>query len=143
MKNSKGIIFNFLRSQRHITLSASSLDGGPEGITVNYVVDGDAIYVYINAEDYRKYTKELDDIELAGVISADQKTIQIVAHCKRLRNGHEVSAKKIIEKSDLRAQYYFTASTRFFEISPTIIRYQDYGKRPVENVFYEISLEKA
>lgn len=139
MKNSKGLIYKFLRAQKHITLSAPGTDGSPEGITVNYTVEKDHVYAYINSEDYIKYPNQLTDIEIAGVISADHKTLQLVAQCKRLPDKTAQIIKAKIEASDPNARYYFTASTKFFQITPTILRYQDYSKRPVENAYYETS----
>lgn len=137
MKNSKGLIYNFLRAQRHITLSAPGKDGGPEGITVSYAISKNQLYVYINSEDYSKYPDQLKSAEVAGVISADHKTLQLVAHCQLLPGKRAQDIKGLIEKNYPNARYFFTTSTRFFHLTPSIMRYQDYSKRPVENAFYE------
>lgn len=140
MKNSKGLIYTFLRTHRHITLSAPGNDGGPEGITVNYFVDRDQLYVYINLEDYIKYPGHLAAAEVAGVVSADHKTLQMVAQCRQLNNRHSNEIRIKIESNDPNAKYFFTTSTKFFHIVPSIMRYQDYSKRPIENAFYETDL---
>ncbi len=138
MKNSKGIIYNFLRSHSHITLSSPGKDGSPEGITINYFVDKDQLYVYINSEDYLKYPDQLNSAEVAGVVSADHKTLQLVAQCTKLNAKKTDIIKDLIASSAPHAKYFFTSSTRFYHIMPSIMRYQDYGKRPVENAFYEM-----
>jgi len=143
MKNSKGLIYRFLRNQSHITLSAPGKDGSPEGITVNYFVDGDQLYVYITSEDYTKYPNQLADTEIAGVVSADYKTLQLVAHCKRLTDKRASVIQNLVNKTDPNARYFFTTSTKFYHILPSILRYQDYSKRPVENAFYEVDAATA
>lgn len=142
MRNSKGLIYNFLRSHHHITLSAPGKDGGPEGVTVNYFVDKDQLYAYINSEDYSKYPNQLARSEVAGVISADHKTLQLVAQCQRLNDKRADEVRQLLELSDPNAKYFFTTSTRFFHIVPSIMRYQDYNKRPIENAFYETDTTK-
>jgi uncharacterized pyridoxamine 5'-phosphate oxidase family protein len=138
MKNSKGKIYKFLRENDTLTLATVSEKGKPEAASMRYVVDGDNILLFVTNKSYRKYRNLLANPEVACVVTAERLTLQFDAMTQEVSGPlAEDTKQKIIEVLPEQAQY-MTEDTRFFTISPTWMRMQDYNKRPVEQCFYEL-----
>lgn len=136
MKSSKGRIYTFIRQHQSMTLATASAEGKPEAATIKYVVDGDNLLFNVTSTDYRKYKNLLANPEVACVITADHTTVQFEALTQEVQGPLALEIKSKMLEADPTFANYFTDKTRFFIIRPTWMRLQDYGKKPVEQVFY-------
>ncbi len=139
MKKSKGQIYKFLRENDTMTLATVSAEGKPEAASMRYAVDGDNIQLFITYKSYRKYHNLLTHPEVACVITADRRTLQFEALSQEVTGPLAMDVRQKILAALPLMEEFMSEETRYFTISPTWMRMQDYNKRPVEQYFYEPS----
>ncbi|MDO8265409.1 MAG: pyridoxamine 5'-phosphate oxidase family protein [Candidatus Saccharibacteria bacterium] len=138
--DNKSAIYDYLKSNKYMTLATSSSEGRPEAATVEYVMDGDELLINTYTY-YRKYKNLLDNPFVACVITTKHdQTLQFDGRILLLSGEDAVSAKQkmLIAEPDF-ANFFNDNDTRFFKITPTWMRLRDYTKQPMKVYEFEIN----
>jgi len=137
MKSSKGIIYNFLRSNSHMTLATASKDGRPEAAMMRYILKDDYVLFYVTSKRYRKYQNLLANPNAACVVTNDSKTLQIDATPEPIGTDDEAIIRELFMEHYPDRARKFTEDSRFFKLKPSWMKMQDYGNAGLSEYFYE------
>jgi len=137
----KSAIYEYLKSNKYMTLATSSVEGKPEAATVEYVMDGDELLINTFTY-YRKYKNLLENPYVACVITTGQeKTLQFDGSIELLKSEDAENAKQkmLIADPDF-ANFFNDNETRFFKITPTWMILRDYTEHPMK--VYELNVNE-
>ena len=138
--NKKSSIYDFLKSNKYMTLATSDKEGKPEAATVEYVLDGDVLLINTYTY-YRKYKNLIENPLVACVITINHdKTLQFDGKIAQLSGEEAKSAKqKMLLAEPNFADFFNDNDTRFFKITPTWMRLRDYTKQPMGVFEYDLA----
>lgn len=131
---SKGTVLNFLKKNELCVLATSNKSSKPEAAVMSCVAKSDFSILLFTDTESRKYKNIRENSQISAVIGGfkGDPTVQIDGTIRELVGNGKDATKKYILSSHPDWKDYFSASTRFLEVTPTWLRYSDFSKQTPE-----------
>ncbi len=139
MDEQKEKVLEFINGQKLAVLSYDN-NGQPSSAVIDFSETADLEIIFTTLIGYRKYLSLKKNPKVAFCFGGDQNiTVQYEGVAKELGKLDFLPYLKYhLEKNPVEAKFAEMPEARFFKVSPTWIRYADYGAKP--NNIFEIKL---
>ncbi|MBC7581724.1 pyridoxamine 5'-phosphate oxidase family protein [Aeromicrobium sp.] len=121
-----------MKDQRLMTVSTIHADGRPQAAVVQFAVMPDGSILMETSNRARKYPNLLADDRVACIIGWDQRiSVQLEGTAQQVAESDVAAFKTVyLDKNPKARNLIDQPDTRLFKITPTWLRYGDYGSDP-------------